>query len=303
MGSSDKVKGIRFSPIRVEGATEFSFEPPMFFPEREEVARSNSYPEEDQFKTGLDLAYRLFAARVAPSSDQVHITLTYLCIKSLNDLLAAVVVIKNGYHFQSWPLLRGGLEAAELMDYFRLNPTEIQGWLDKEKRFNSLSWIRNRLPNTELRQQLFDLLNETAHANLRNIDAMSSWNSGPGVRTLAVGPLPFTTKEQISLKFASFFISYPIRVLWLSNQDVVSSDWVSEFNLFDSESGFLLREDTTAKSVDDLNIEQPDVPDIKIGPSVGVSKYSHTPFRSPPLPILIARERNNVSCPIRRANE
>ena len=143
------------------------------------------------------------------------------------------------------------------MDYFKRNPKYIQGWLDKEKRFDGLSWVRDHLPNTEQRKQLFDVLNETSHANFRNIDALSSWESGPNQRTLAVGPLPFPTKEQNPLTFAASLISYPVRVLWLSDQSVVSSDWVSRFNEFDSATGFMLGEDWAAKSVDDLVVEPP----------------------------------------------
>ena len=140
------------------------------------MARLNSYPQENWFSRGLDLAHELFIARALPRvySNEASIALTYLCIKSLNDLLAAVSVIKSGYHFQSWPLLRDSLEAEELMDYFKRNPKKIRSWLDKEKRFDGLSWVRNHLPKTELRNQLFDLLNETSHANFRNIDALSS---------------------------------------------------------------------------------------------------------------------------------
>ena len=49
----------------------------------------------------MDLGYELFTARALPKvySDEVPIVLTYLCIKSINDLLAAMLVIKNGYHF------------------------------------------------------------------------------------------------------------------------------------------------------------------------------------------------------------
>ena len=259
MPGPDQTKGRRFSPLRSEGATAYSFEPPQYFSAREEVARSNSYPQENWFRRGLNLAHELFTARALPRvySDEAPIALTYLFIKSVNDLLAAVSVIKSGYHFQSWPLLRDSLEAAELMDYFKRNPKEIRGWLDKEKRFDGLSWVRNHLPKTELRKQLFDLLNETSHANFRNIDALSTWESGPNERTLAVGPLPFSTEEQLPFTVAASLISYPVRVLWLHEQDVVSSDWVSKFNEFDSATGFVLGDDWAAKSADDLVVEPP----------------------------------------------
>lgn len=207
----------------------------------------------------MDLGYELFTARALPKvySDEVPIVLTYLCIKSINDLLAAMLVIKNGYHFQSWPLLRGGLEAAELMDYFKRYPKDIRGWLDKEKRFDGLSWVRDDLPMPERRKNLFDLLNEASHANFRSIDALSSFESGPSVKTLAVDPISFPTKEGNPLPIAASLISYPIRVLWLSEPGVVSSDWISKFKEFDSATGFLFGEGWTATSGDDLVVEPP----------------------------------------------
>lgn len=259
MEDRGRAKGKRFSPLPTHGATSYTFEHPDLFPALEAIARSNVYPYQDWFKRGLILAFELFTARALPRvySDESPIALTYLCIKSLNDLLAAVSVSKSGYHFQSWPLLRGALEAAELMDFLKRNPGEIRGWLDKEKRFDGLSWLRDHLPKTELRKQMFDVLNEASHANFRNIDALSSWDAGPGLRTLSVGPLSFPTKEQTPLNLAANLISYPIRVLWQSEQDVVSSDWESKFNEFDSATGFVLGDDWTAKSADDLVVEPP----------------------------------------------
>ena len=248
----------RFDPIRREGVTTFSFEPPEFFPAREAAARLNTYPHEAWFIKGLNLAYRLFTAR-APTvyTDEAPIVLGHLCIKALNDLLVAVSVVKSGYHFQSWPLLRGGLEAAELMDYFLRHPDEIRGWLNKDKRFDSISWVRRHLPHTEPRNQFFDLLNENSHANFRNIAVLSAWKSGPGKTTQVVGPLPFPIQEPNPLTMAANLISYPIRVLWLAEPDAVSSEWISEFNDFDLATGFLLGEDWTSKSAEDLVREPP----------------------------------------------
>ena len=138
------------------------------------------------------------------------------------------------------------------MDYFLRHPEEIRGWLNMDKRFDSLSWVPQYLPHPELRKQFFDLLNETSHANFRDIAALSSWESGPNKRTLAVGPLPFVTHEQKPLTIASSLISYPVRVLWLAEPDAVSSDWISEFKDFDSATGFLLGEDWTSRSGEDL---------------------------------------------------
>ena len=65
------------------------------------------------------------------------------------------------------------------MDYLMRNPGDIRAWLDKEKKFDSLSWVWDRLPNKELRKQLFDTLNDISHANFRNIDTLSTFNLEP----------------------------------------------------------------------------------------------------------------------------
>ena len=72
-----------------------------------------------------------------------------------------------------------------------------------------------------------------------------------------VGPLPFPTQEPNPLTIAANLISYPVRVLWLAEQDAVSSDWVSEFNDFDSATGFLLGEEWTSQTGQDLVREPP----------------------------------------------
>ena len=123
-------------------------------------------------------------------------------------------------------MLRGALEASELMDYLLRNPGEVRGWVDKEKRFDSLGRIRRTLPHPKFRKQLFDLLNENTHANVRNIDALSTYVSGPDRRTLAVGPLPFSPTENDSINMAASFISYPTRTMWQSDPDAVSADLV-----------------------------------------------------------------------------
>ena len=116
--------------------------------------------------------------------------------------------------------------ASELMDYLLRNPGEVRGWVDKEKRFDSLGRIRRTLPHPKFRKQPFDLLNENTHASVRNIDALSTYLSGPDRRTLAVGPLPFSPTENDSINMAASFISYPTRTMWQSDPDAVSADWV-----------------------------------------------------------------------------
>jgi len=254
-------RGKRFNPIARSGEAAFSFEPPESFGKRADAARLVPQPNEDWFAKGLSLAYRLFSARIDNVyTESLPIVLTYLCVKALNDLLAAVSNVKNGYYFQAWPLLRGALEASELMDYFlrKDNADEIQRWVDKEKRYDSLGWLREALPHTELRKRFFNILNENSHANLTNIDAMSTFKSRTGVKTIAVGPLPFPpTANSSPLTLAASLISYPTRVLWLSQSDVVSTDWVAEFQMFDEATGFMLGDDWTTSNLGEDLLRQP----------------------------------------------
>ena len=206
-------RGKRYNPKIQEGESAFSFEPPELFDTREAAARLVPQPNEEWFAKGLSLAYRLFSARIDyVYTDKLPIALTYLCIKTLNDLLAAVSNVKNGYYFQAWPLLRGALEASELMDYFlrNSNPEEIQRWVDKDKRFDSLSWVRDSLPHTELRKKAFNQLNENSHANLINIDALSTFKSAAGVRTIAVGPLPFPPTAKTNPLMFDSLVTRPV---------------------------------------------------------------------------------------------
>ncbi len=141
------------------------------------------------------------------------------------------------------------------MDYLMRNPGDIRAWLDKEKKFDSLSWVWDRLPNKELRKQLFDTLNDISHANFRNIDALSTFNLEPNHKIISVGPLPFPPSTQNPISLAANLIAYPVRILWLSEKDAVSSVWISDFHQFDSATGFLLGENWTAQKGDDLATE------------------------------------------------
>ena len=251
-------RGRRYNPITTSGDLAVSFESPELFGLRGQVARDVTYPTEEWFLRGLKLTHQLFAARAPKKyTEDLPKAITYLCVKALNDLLGAVLMVKNGYHFQSWPLLRGALEASELMDYFQRNPDEVRGWVNKEKRFDSLGRIRQTLPHPEFRKQLFDLLNENTHANVRNIDALSTYVSGPNRRTLAVGPLPFSPTENDTINMAASFISYPTRTMWRSDLDAVSADWVSEFSAFDVATGTLLSEDWAPVPGQDLMTTPP----------------------------------------------
>lgn len=233
-------KGRRYDPIPREGQVGIDFEPIEFFEIREMAARKHKYPFEVGFWTGINLGRDLLVARAKIEyRETLPVTLLYLFVKSFNDLLAAVSVSKSGYTFQSWPLIRGGFEAAELMDYLYRHPEDCEKWINKERRFDSLSWLRNELPQSELRKQVYDTVNELSHANLRPIDAFSTLRSDEsGSRYLIVGPNPYPVKDRHPANLASTFISYPTRVLWQSDPGVMDSNWVARFHSFDAEFKF-----------------------------------------------------------------
>lgn len=244
MSSGSNPRSRRYDPVDRKGQVGISFEPIQFFGSREAAARMNSYPSEDRVWTGIDLGRDLLTTRARVEyCGPLSIALLYLFVKGFNDLLAAVSISKSGYSFQSWPLIRGGFEAAELMDYLSRHPENTEKWVDKETRFDSLSWLRNELPQPDLRQQLYDDLNDITHANLRPIDAFNTLRIGDGgIRYLVVGPNPLPIYGANPVDLVSSFISYPVRVLWQSDRGVMDRDWVARFHSFDAETKFVFGE-------------------------------------------------------------
>ena len=233
-------KGRRYDPMRRWGQVGIDFEPTEYFYVREGAARVHKYPTEEWFWRGTNFGRGLLRTRANTSyTDPMPISLTYLFVKCVNDLLAAVSTSKSGYSYQSWPLIRGGFEAAELMDYLCHHPQDTEKWINKEKRFDSLSWLRNDLPHTNLRRRLYDTINDLTHANLRPIDAFGTLRSDDkATKYLVVGPNPYPIEGSNPIDVASSFISYPTRVLWRSDPGVMDSDWVARFHSFETQAKF-----------------------------------------------------------------
>ena len=161
-------KGYRFDPLPRGGASGISFEPIQFFEAREMAARTHHYDFERRFWAGIDFSRDLVRSRAKVAyRELLPICLIHLFAKSINDLLAAVSVTKSGYPFQSWSLIRGGFEAAELMDYLIRYTDETQRWADRERRFEQLSWLRNKLPKTQERRTCYNAANDFPRATLR----------------------------------------------------------------------------------------------------------------------------------------
>ena len=242
MAQGQSAKGWRYDPEPVEGQVGINFEPTQFFDRREIAARRHKYPYEHRFWVGVNFGRDLLRSRAKVKyREDLQISLHYLFVKSFNDFLAAVSVSKSGYPFQSWPLIRGGFEAAELMGYLYRYPEDTMKWVNKEKRFNSLAWLRDELPKSERRRKLYNTVNDSTstHVNLRPIDAFSTLRSDEkGIRYLSVGPNPYPIEEPNPIGLVSTIISYPVRVLWQSNPRVMDSTWVTRFHSFDAEADF-----------------------------------------------------------------
>ena len=240
MTQEQNARGRRYDPIPRGGQVGIDFEPTELFPTRELAAKSHVYPHENFFDLGLNIGRDLLRKRAQIEwRNDLSISLTYLFVKSVNDLLGAVCISKSGYPFQSWPLIRGGIEAAEVMDYLTRFPEYVDSWINKEKRFDSLSWLKNKLPGTDLRRTFFDTLNNLIHANVRPLDAFSTLRTGKeGARYLIVGPNPYPIEGSSPIDLASTLVSYPIRVLWQIDAGVMDRDWKIRFNKFDSEAKF-----------------------------------------------------------------
>ena len=125
------------------------------------------------------------------------------------------------------------------MEYLCRHPEEVQQWVNKEKRFDQLTWLRKKLPRPDARRQFYNTANNLTHANLRPIDAFSTLRiDDSGIRYLIVGPNPYPIEGSNPINLASTFISYPIRVMYHSDRSVMDDTWVTSFHRFDAEAKF-----------------------------------------------------------------
>ena len=97
-------RGWRYDPIPRNGQAGIDFEPTEFFDARETVARTHHYSDEDRFWRGVNFGRDLMLKRATIEYREIlSVSLAYLIVKSINDLLAAVSIAKSGYPVQSWP--------------------------------------------------------------------------------------------------------------------------------------------------------------------------------------------------------
>lgn len=91
----------------------------------------------------IDLLRRTLLEKRAALDDSSNFrsALDLLAAKGISDARAAFVLVRRGYALACLGPLRSALEAVDLMQYFRLNPTEVELWHIEDERFATLGWV------------------------------------------------------------------------------------------------------------------------------------------------------------------
>lgn len=231
-------------PIRAKGGAYVSFDPVEVLDKREvdAILDTAQIPAEQKakFDRGMELARELVGARSTRDyKDDFQIAQTYLFFKAINDLRASSVLGKTGHSLQGFPLIRSAFETSELMDYLERNRAAVDDYLAAAGAFKrNLDWIRRELPHTTARSVLFDVLNWMTHPNFEAL-AIYGYRDVPGTddRVIHAGPFVPRLPAMSPIFMAVTFVSYPIRVLYRCDREVVPDDWTAKFDAFDRESG------------------------------------------------------------------
>jgi len=190
--------------------------------------RSSVSPHRDEkwVLAALALAWKAFGAwsNVAHHGD-LEVAMITLFVKAMNDIFAGLLLCRSGYYLPAWSLVRGCVEATELVEYFRRHPDRLIEWLEKDPDFDHTGWIRWKLPASQQRKQFYDLVNETVHANWRQAHLFSSRGEITGRRRLYVGPFELAMEHRNPIAMLSIIIAYPLREFYHLCADLVSEEW------------------------------------------------------------------------------
>ena len=190
--------------------------------------RSSVSPHRDEkwVLAALALAWKAFRAwcNVAHPGD-LEVAMITLFVKAMNDICAALLLCRSGYYLPAWPLIRGCVEATELMEYFRRHPDRLIEWLEKDPDFDHTGWIRWKLPASQLRKQFYDTVNEIIHANWREAHLFSTPGEITGGRRLYVGPFELAMEQKNPIAMLAGIIAYPLREFYHLCADLVSQEW------------------------------------------------------------------------------
>ncbi len=195
----------------------------------------NADPRIRQFLEGLELARSLLLARGGLTyTDRHQIVSTVLFIKTLNDLLAASLLMRCGYALQAYPCMRSALESAEVIEYLSLRPDRANDYVRGLSPFDrDLTWIRAELPATAARRKAYGYFNYYTHANFKGLNIYTTYDASPGVVAAEVGPILLPVREIVPFIFASTLLAYTTRVLWQLDASAVGGEWISAFSKFD----------------------------------------------------------------------
>jgi len=138
----------------------------------------------------IDLLRRTLLEKRAALDDSSNFrsALDLLAAKGISDARAAFVLVRRGYALACLGPLRSALEAVDLMQYFRLNPTEVELWHIEDERFATLGWVGKNLP--EDLTPTYDFLAYGMHANWWFIPSMLSCSDLVAERNYEIVPGP-----------------------------------------------------------------------------------------------------------------
>jgi len=183
----------------------------------------NPHPNAKFIVAGLELVWNAFGAWSGlPHEGDFQVAMITLFVKVMNDICAAFLLARSGYYLRAWPLIRGCIEATELMEYFRRHPDRIIEWLEKDPAFDHTGWIRWKLPASQHRKQFYDMVNETIHANWRQAHLFSSPGEITGRRRLYVGPFQLAMEHKNPISMLAGIVAYPLREFYHFCGDLVS---------------------------------------------------------------------------------
>lgn len=184
---------------------------------------------------------------------KLRVALDLLGAKGFADARGGFVLLKSGYQMASLGPLRAGFEAGDLMDHFTRVPDDAALWLDEDKKFDNLGWIRKQLPIDS--GPSYDFLNWGLHANWRMIPQLMRRGGNPLDTTFQIVPGP-VRNETLTEFLAGMSITVGLRVVALLHDhspSLVSDIWRDQYQACIAHCNTVL-EKTQARAKESLSL-------------------------------------------------
>lgn len=191
----------------------------------------NLFPDIVKQWSQLLTLHRILIERRATLEDnsELRVALDLLGSKAFADARAAQVLLQQGYAMASLGPLRAATEAADLMDYLLRSPAEAKLWLEEDKKFDRLDWIRKELPVDP--SPWYEFLNWGMHANWRFIPQLMRKEGSPLDTHYEIIPGP-TRNETFTELLSGAAIFAALKIIALlhdQHRDLVHDVWRTEY--------------------------------------------------------------------------